>query len=395
MDGIKSLFLVILLLFSGAALGEVSCECPQLKCDACSLNKGTTFYSEKCGPGNTQVRSCAKPTCVPLTYPTAACPQLPESDTKGAALTDTAVAPAPTAIEPVAGIPSAGKIKVLNGSVVIVGADGKKRTVVATADVFEKDRLESGKASSAIVDFAGGNKLHVLPETKIEVREYQAPGEEASRRALLHLIKGKVRSQVEQKYNGTTSYYRVTTRGAVAGVRGTDFVVTYNEKARAETRVETLNGRVDLSRQDTGAALTIRRGQAGSFFSEINDPGLQDPLASGGIRSGMFSDVVKISDEQLKVLDRDSRADRLATSKIPRADIPICDTPKAFLDQCVWRCVGNPSKDTRCRTDLAEVSCIRSRCDANGKWSDSTKLNAPSARSHCVGVDPVVKNCDY
>ncbi|MGE0763998.1 MAG: hypothetical protein AB7N80_12020, partial [Bdellovibrionales bacterium] len=51
----------------------VSCECPKLDCGPCKEEQGLTFYSEKCGPGGQQVKSCARPTCVALENPPPSC----------------------------------------------------------------------------------------------------------------------------------------------------------------------------------------------------------------------------------------------------------------------------------------------------------------------------------
>src|SRR4051812_1970794 len=45
---------------------DVSCECDQLSCNECETQTGTTFYSEKCGPSGSRVKSCKRPTCEPV-----------------------------------------------------------------------------------------------------------------------------------------------------------------------------------------------------------------------------------------------------------------------------------------------------------------------------------------
>ncbi|NJL23792.1 MAG: hypothetical protein HC902_00490 [Calothrix sp. SM1_5_4] len=95
----------------------------------------------------------------------------------------------------------------------------------------------------------------------MQIKEYKDQDIKESRKALLNLIKGKIRNQVEQKYKSKTSYYRVQTRAAVAGVRGTDFVIEHNEGKQIETRVETLGGRVILASLDEKTAREILRGE--------------------------------------------------------------------------------------------------------------------------------------
>ena len=41
------------------------CACPKVSCHSeCEIETEVKFYTEKCGPNLSRVRSCAKPTCV-------------------------------------------------------------------------------------------------------------------------------------------------------------------------------------------------------------------------------------------------------------------------------------------------------------------------------------------
>jgi len=277
-----------------------------------------------------------------------------------------------------------GKIKVFSGSVSLVDETGRRRVVKTEEIVREKDRVEAAEDGAAILSFEGGNKLHVLPGTWVAVQEFKAPRQEDSRRVLLHLIKGKIRNQVVQKYNGEMSSYRVTTKAAVASVRGTDFVVSHQEESggRHQTRVETIKGLVQFSGIDTPelsdrGRVELNRGHGAVF--------------SGGAMGAAF----KISDADMRVVDQSSRADLVRSQKNSRPEAPICDQPKGLFNQCAWKCKGNPKGQERCRTDLQGVSCVRLRCDAQGRWADETKLSGPAGLTQCLGKADQVKDCDY
>lgn len=376
-----------------SATAEETCDCPKLACDPCSFEKGVTFFAGKCGPDNSKVKSCARPTCIAIEVATEKCPNPPAASTtpRPPVVVKAAGVPQESAADPVI-IPSVGRVKVLQGSVAIVHADGKTSTVTKEEDLREGDRIDSGKDGAALVAFEGGNKVHVHADTALEIKEFKDPKIEESRRALLHLIKGKIRNQVEQKYNGKTSYYRVQTKGAVAGVRGTDFVIEHHEDDRLETKVETLGGRVMLASLDEKQAVEIVRGEGAKFVADLPDPSFRDKDYSDFIKRGSLSPVYKIPEDRLKELESSSRVDVARNRKAPVKESAICEKPKAFFNQCVWVCHSNPAGESKCRTDITGVRCTRQRCNANGKWSDETVLSGGLA---CPAKGELVKDCDY
>ncbi len=389
-----SLVLMLSFFASFPAFAEKSCECPKLACDPCSFEKGITFFTDKCGPEDTKLKSCAKPTCLPLTEASADCPVIPRADSG---------VREPVVVSLIGGVPrealeganekaDIGRVKVIQGSVSIVHADGKKQIVTKDAALLEGDLIESPKENGAFVQFAGGNKLHVHPDTAVEVKEFKNQKNPDSRKALLNLIKGKIRNQVEQKYKGDkTSYYRVMSKGAVAGVRGTDFLVAHSEDGALQTRVETLSGTVILSDTDEEISRTILKGE-GAVFTQALPQAESDFLVKGKL-----SDVYKIAPEQMAGLDRDSRMDvaRVIHRKAASVDAPICAKPQGGFNQCMWKCEGNPAKSKVCRTDLPQVRCVRQRCNGNGQWADETRLPAATSEALCPPNGTLVKDCDY
>ena len=385
---VSGLFLV--LGFSFSLFADNSCECPKLGCDPCSVERGVKFFTEKCGPSNGKVKSCARPTCVPIDVATRECPVLPKADAGPRApvvVTGNIASAAPAA--DASQVASAGKVKVLQGSVSITHADGQKTVVVKEADVAEGDRIESAKDGGAVVHFNGGNKLHVQPDTAVEIKEFRDQQAEGTRKAMLNLIRGKIRNQVTQKYNGKTSYYRVSTKGAVAGVRGTDFVVEHRETGKLETRIETLEGRVTFMNLDETDSREVAQGEGASYVAPL-------PTSSDFIVKGKLSDVYKMNPEYIAVLDTDTRMDVIRVAKRDTAtESLICDKPKAALNKCSWRCENNPKGEKICRTDLDNVRCVRQRCNANGVWADEARMPAAIAPNICPPSGFDVKDCDY
>lgn len=344
------------------------------------MNKGVTFFSEKCGPRNGKTKSCARPTCVPIEVATKECPNPPKpgSGNREPIVIETKpeVAVADAANDRAAA--QVGKVKVIKGSVSITTAEGKKNVIAKEAVIRETDSVVAEADSGAVVEFEGGNKLHVHPNTEVKVKEFKDPKDPKSRKSLLELVRGKIRNQVEQKYNGKTSKYEVQTKAAVAGVRGTDFVMEFNEGAELETRVETLEGSVRFSGLNASEAHELGRGE-GAAFVVANDKTNKD--MSEFIEKGRLMPKYKIPAEKLRDLEYDSRVDVARRKKSAGStDIEICDKPKAFLNQCAWQKVG--------------ADCIRRRCNANGQWAEDTKIS-PKAADACPASGFTVKDCDY
>lgn len=283
-----------------------------------------------------------------------------------------------------------GRVKVIQGSASITHADGKKVTVSKDAPLLEGDIVEAPKENGAVVTFNGGNKLHVHPDSVVEVKEFKNQNDPENRKALLNLLKGKIRNQVEQKYKANkNSYYRVMSKGAVAGVRGTDFLVEYKEEGMRQTRVETLEGRVIFGDADEEQSTSLYKGEGAVFTQALPQN------SSDFVVKGKLGEVYKITPEKMAELDRDSRMDVARASRKTASDQPICDKPKGNFNQCMWRCNGNPAGEKSCRTDLPQVKCVRQRCNGNGAWADETRLPAATSASTCPAQGTLVKDCDY
>jgi hypothetical protein len=378
---------------AGFALEE-SCDCPKLGCDPCSVEHGVTFYTSKCGPQQSRLKSCARPTCIPIEQASKECPVPPAADS-GPREPVVVKEAGPAKADVNADVRIVGTVKVMAGSVSILRADGHRLAVNGEAKVRETDTIESSADGGALVTFDGGNKLHIHPGTSVQVKEYKDQADPDARKALLQLIKGKIRSQVEQKYNGKTSSYKVYTTGAVAGVRGTDFVMEHNEGKSLDTRVETLTGHVTLASLDEKEKRDVLRGEGASFHADLPGSDYKGDLTDF-VRKGKLSPVYKIPGDRLMLLDNDSRVDVAKAPKVKhQREAEICQKPKGYFNQCAWTCVGNPAKEKACRVDLPNVACVRTRCNGNGQWADETRLNSAEAKGLCPGEGVTVKDCDY
>lgn len=386
------IFYFLLLPINGlAAAPYVPCECPVATCPPCQRSEGVNFITEKCGKNNEQRRSCASVKCVADTA--SKDPQCAKKSDNGKA-TDSARQPSSISSVKNSGI---GSVKIISGNVQIIRADGSVRSMQKDDVIQEHDAIASDASGSALIEFHGGNRLNIMPNTKMTIQEYQRS--EEKRKAILGLLKGKIRNEIREKYaDPQASYYKVKTPAVVAGVRGTDFVVSYDEQeASAVSKVETFEGMVQLNERIGDKHVMVDGGKAVVYTS--TRPAGTIPEWSDVAQKGKFANIYEMTTAQLAALDASTQLDknRLFAKKSTasaKKEPAICKSPGGRLNQCAWKCVNNPKGAKTCRTDMPSVSCVRTRCNANGEWSEETRLPA-SAGQECLSEGYSIESCDY
>lgn len=151
-----------------------------------------------------------------------------------------------------------------------------------------KDQILTGKKSKAKVVLVDKTEVTLLPETQIEVHDY----EKEKRAALIQLLSGKMRAKIVQKYAPGSEGFRVQTPTAVAGVRGTDFVMAFDPEQN-KSDLFTIMGLVEFGNLNAD----------GSMAKSI-------PVAAGQMSSVSKGEIpsapVKISPRILNELTRES-----------------------------------------------------------------------------------------
>jgi hypothetical protein len=382
----------------------VTCECEATQCGACEVETGVSFYSEKCGPGNSKVKSCKKPSCKPAENHKQCLADLQAKQNAGRA-------------------PAAARAPDRSGEIILVVGDAKVRragqardeSLAQGATVFAGDLLMTGVDGRVRVRFPELSEMFVSPNTSIQIE--QATGSAgASRKIMMDLMKGKIRSRVQGRYGEdpsklppgeTASTFQIRTRTAVAGVRGTDFVASFEPGAREwTTEIRTLTGEVALAGlRGDGRPMSVTAKTYGAHVAMV-------PTKAGGaeptedeIRAApsFLTPVFKMSDEDVRELDRETMfalqepvggASLTDFGRRPaQVDESLCSAPSGQFNDCSWTCEGrNPNGSTRCRTDLPGVSCVRRLCRANGKWAEPTALPLRSA-DECLADRVRVGSC--
>ncbi len=380
------------------------CECPVMECGPCEQKTGEDFYSEDCGKN--MVRSCKKPRCEPMEGAELKQCQLqmtqPESVTENTSKKSKNPEPE-VQLKYVDLVPegkTVGVIMVSQGPSWISRQGSEKSRAKVGFRIHEKDILETGDNGKMKVVFNNKNSLVVAPQSKIKIVLNQSDSTEDKDKTLLHLMYGKVRNQVQKQYDGKKNSFEVKTGAAVAGVRGTDFVTTFekNSDGYYAMKVETLKGVVQLaglSKDESQKKVDILKGEYASYVSEGIDRDLfSDEDIDKFVSKGYLTPVFKMSEQEIKKIVQQTEINADERSIASEKGSKICSTPDGSMNQCSWICRNNPRGEKRCRTDLPGVDCVRRRCNASGVWADEFRLPA-SYHSSCEPEGTTVGPCDY
>jgi len=135
-----------------------------------------------------------------------------------------------------------GTVASLNGSAEL-GGDGKWRPVTISSPVYLGDTVRTGQPGRVRIVFQDDSVLNVGDGSEVVVDEQVFDPEGESYRSAFRLLRGKLRALVSEYYESPGAGYEVETPTAVAGVRGTEFVLIF-DVVRQQTEVIGVDGRV-------------------------------------------------------------------------------------------------------------------------------------------------------
>lgn len=288
------------------------------------------------------------------------------------------------------------------GQVSLTGKDGQKKLVQSKQVLREKALLEA--ASNAQVKVALDEKRSVI-----------LMGDSALSLPVISWESGE--APVVLLKNGTLQWlqkvedkgrYNIALRSdlfefiAPAG----DYIYSiYPDKALAEVKV--ITGAMEFSALNFEDSVKVKSGQQSGFQGVIEGGEIAyDVLLQGKkIPKGKLLPVTSLENTQAdqKVVAERKRLEKQAKDKAKaQADLVrakkegmICQSPLGKFNQCAWVCLNNPKSEKKsCKVQMAQVSCIRKRCNANGDWAEETTLDAEKGSTACK-AQPVVAPCDY
>ena len=136
-----------------------------------------------------------------------------------------------------------GVMMVVKGDVVVLSKDGKSEKAKVGKKVFAGDTITAGVDSRAKIVMTDKNVINISPDSQFKIEKYEYDEAKGNKQVSLSVEYGKVRANVEQKYDGEKNKFHIKTPTAVAGVRGTDFLTSFDRKTRT-SQVTTFTGLV-------------------------------------------------------------------------------------------------------------------------------------------------------
>lgn len=156
-----------------------------------------------------------------------------------------------------------GLLMIVKGQVQVIKPKSAPISVKVGDRIYPQDTIMTGKDSRAKIVMSDRNIINVLPETRLRIDEYTAGLKDKNVR--LSLINGKLRTNVEQKYDQADQKFEIKTPSAVIGVRGTQFMTSYSRATNA-TAVTTFRGEVmfrgfDARSNKASEPIIVKRGE--------------------------------------------------------------------------------------------------------------------------------------
>lgn len=134
---------------------------------------------------------------------------------------------------------SIGKIIELKGDVSVIREGGEKISASIGLQIFRDDEIRTGRASSAKIEFTDKTVLTLFENSEIKISEFVYTPSTGKRDTVVDLVKGQVRSVVT-KTLAEDSSYKVKTRNAVMGIRGTTALSKFQRQLFSPVTVHAL-----------------------------------------------------------------------------------------------------------------------------------------------------------
>lgn len=162
---------------------------------------------------------------------------------------------------------SVGVFMVVKGDIKLQRSSASPIAVKQAMEVEPGDTVISGVDSRAKISMKDRNVLYISPSTKITIAKYDDGKTSGTKSVELNLHEGKVLNNVQQKYDGETDKYIIKTPTAVAGVRGTSFITSF-DKATNVTQVITQSGVVSFASTNaqgkSSGEVQVKKGEGSS-----------------------------------------------------------------------------------------------------------------------------------
>lgn len=279
-----------------------------------------------------------------------------------------------------------GVLRVVKGDVQIKAVkDGATTKARLGGKIFPKDTIITGKDARAKIVMTDNNEINVSPDSQLVLQSYVYEPEKGKKDVLLNVIYGKVRSKVEQKYDGKNSQFQVKTPSAVAGVRGTDFMTSFNNLT-GTSQVVTFEGEVAFGQPGPGNTIVGQVSVQPGQMSMVS-PG-QPPAAPTALPKSQLAQI----DNESKAEDRtpaqqqnqqapaDKKEEKKEEAKSENKDTAKSETKSDTKSDSQSEAKSEPKSDTKnagtANSDKKESSNSGS---GSGSGTNSSGSRTPTA----------------
>lgn len=156
-----------------------------------------------------------------------------------------------------------GMFMVVKGDIKVINLKNETVAAKVGSKILPGETVSSGADARAKIVMSDRNVINVSPDSKLKIEKYENDAKTGQKNVEMNLIEGKVRNNVEQKYDGDKQKFIIKTPTAVAGVRGTQFLTSFNPQTRV-TQVVTLMGAVHLASITNGvigSGVMVKKGE--------------------------------------------------------------------------------------------------------------------------------------
>lgn len=148
--------------------------------------------------------------------------------------------------------------------------NGTTNSISKNDPVFEKDSIKTAQGGIVRIIYYDKTSLTIGPKTLLEI--VKVPPEKAS---VVNLLTGLVRVFVVKKNVNGDVKFKVKTRTAVMGDRGTIFDASYYEAdGMATSTCSVVTGLVEFVEIDTGSTTNLGVGQSDAVISAVSSPSI-------------------------------------------------------------------------------------------------------------------------
>lgn len=274
------------------------------------------------------------------------------------------------------------------------GRDEKETPAKAGQSLVEKASFRTGRGGQMRVQVAPNFEIVLNPDSHMEFPGIQWENGEVPS---VELAEGELRWISEGGENTTTLVSKMFSLKPGNG----HFLFRVEPQVPRAT-VLVYRGSLEFSATNAEESRLVKEGEKVSFNGMLENGEIAADLLLRGrkIPRGKLGPAEKMSEaewgavraEEKRKADLEAQKKEAARKKAQTEKVAglICVNPGAKLNQCVWQCRGGVPKRPGCEGGL----CVRKRCNANGVWSEETKVVGDDDRSKCK-PEPTVANCDY